>query len=276
MLPDWGNPCPTPYNKAEFARHFDLEEVAFPDRGDQEVWMDLARNIGDPLLELGCGTGRVLQPLLEAGFYVTGLDESRAMLDLAREKLRGVDPGEERFDLVQAAMDSFHLKREYPLIFMPDNALWNITDGDRQRSVLFRVAEHLAPDGVFFTAMMGPGGVERNFEEFKGGFSEQFREIYNPLSGSFVTRSLAVEKESGGELLFVRYRYRERFPGGGDQESEYVHYLRVVTVEELASWAAEAGLFMKDCWGDWDGRPYDRDSPMLLAMMRKPPEPVLG
>ncbi len=55
-----------------------LQDVAF--------YRDAAREIGDPVLELGCGTGRITMALAEAGKRVTGLDLSERMLERAAKK----------------------------------------------------------------------------------------------------------------------------------------------------------------------------------------------
>ena len=49
---------------------------------DLPFWLDLAGETGDPLLELGCGTGRLLVPLGQAGHRVIGVDHDPAMLKL--------------------------------------------------------------------------------------------------------------------------------------------------------------------------------------------------
>ena len=67
---------------------YDLEHTDFED--DIDLLLNFAQVVGDPILELGCGSGRVLIPLAEAGFNVTGLDNSRAMLAKAQGKRRGM------------------------------------------------------------------------------------------------------------------------------------------------------------------------------------------
>ena len=49
--------------------------------GDLPFWNKLANEMGDPILELGCGTGRLLLPLIQAGHEVVGIDKSYPALD---------------------------------------------------------------------------------------------------------------------------------------------------------------------------------------------------
>ena len=66
-----------------FARFYDADYRHYQD--DLDLILDLADQTGDPILELGCGTGRVLAPLLEAGHTVTGVDISPGLLGVAQE-----------------------------------------------------------------------------------------------------------------------------------------------------------------------------------------------
>src|SRR5207244_12764922 len=79
-----------------------LQDVAF--------YRNAARDFGDPILELGCGTGRITMALAEAGKRITGLDLSGRMLERAVEK-RGAPSVEarERGNLVQGVLARFDL-----------------------------------------------------------------------------------------------------------------------------------------------------------------------
>lgn len=71
-----------------FAKYYDDEHASYTD--DLPMWEGFARHAGeDGVLELACGTGRLLVPLARAGATLTGIDVSPAMLDVAREKSRG-------------------------------------------------------------------------------------------------------------------------------------------------------------------------------------------
>src|SRR5918993_5294276 len=85
MMKQWsGADFEDPY--AELPDLYDLEHAGFSD--DVELYLRLAEVVGDPILELGCGTGRVLAPLAAAGHRITGIDLSPPMLERARATLQ--------------------------------------------------------------------------------------------------------------------------------------------------------------------------------------------
>jgi ubiquinone/menaquinone biosynthesis C-methylase UbiE len=63
--------------------------AVYRDRPDIAFFVDWARSLGNPVLELGCGTGRVLIPTARAGVEIVGVDASPHMLDVCRGRLRG-------------------------------------------------------------------------------------------------------------------------------------------------------------------------------------------
>ncbi len=73
------------------AKYYDGAYSNMHDLVDAQFYVGLAKESGGPVLELGCGTGRVLLPIARAGVEIQGLDNSRPMLDLLREKLSRAD-----------------------------------------------------------------------------------------------------------------------------------------------------------------------------------------
>jgi SAM-dependent methyltransferase len=121
-------------------------------RGDVEFYRRLARRTGGPILELGCGTGRVALPLARDGHEVVGLDLSMPMLRIARSK---IEPGL-RIRFVRGDMARFRLRRKFRLILIPFRAFQHLLTEREQRSCLRRVRSHLAPGGRFILHLFDP------------------------------------------------------------------------------------------------------------------------
>lgn len=111
---------------------------------DREFYLDLANKGGGKVLDLACGSGRLLKPLVALGLEVVGLDLSREMLDLARQKL-GED--NKNVQLVQGDMCSFSLPDRFNTIIIPYFSLIYMLTDEERRSVFKRCYEHLNAGG---------------------------------------------------------------------------------------------------------------------------------
>ncbi len=68
----------------DFAEYYDFDHAITQDVG---FYLDFAHRCRSPILELACGTGRLVIPLAEAGFEVYGVDVSENMLAICRRKV---------------------------------------------------------------------------------------------------------------------------------------------------------------------------------------------
>ena len=90
---------------------------------DLPFYVDMARQSGGPVLEIGCGTGRVLLPIAREGIEIEGVDNSGPMLAVLRKHLDGESPEvRAKVKLHVGDMRTFRLGREFPLITIPFTA----------------------------------------------------------------------------------------------------------------------------------------------------------
>src|SRR5512134_2670429 len=123
-------------------RHYD----ALKAQNDIPFYLNQAQTASGPVLEIGCGTGRVTIPLAAAGVDITGLDVSGSMLAEAKRKAN-----EQGLDLawIEANGRDFDLRRDFALIIMPFNTLQFFRDARSLAQIFTRVKTHLRPDGRF-------------------------------------------------------------------------------------------------------------------------------
>jgi SAM-dependent methyltransferase len=117
--------------------------------GYVEFWLSQARISGSPILELGCATGRLSIPLAEAGYSVTGLDISPALLKYAASKSDAVK-------WIKGDMRNFDLKERFALIMLPSNNLCHLHTLDDFEGCISSVKRHLLPGGVFVIDVFVP------------------------------------------------------------------------------------------------------------------------
>jgi SAM-dependent methyltransferase len=124
---------------------------AYADRlEDVDYYVALAADLGGPVLEYGCGSGRITVPLARIGLEVTGIDRSRPMLAALRRQLRGEHRAlGERITLRCADMRTAKLPRRFPLVLCTFNTLLHLyTRRDLERFCA-RVRAHLRRGGRF-------------------------------------------------------------------------------------------------------------------------------
>ena len=140
---------PSPYDAPElYDLLFDALDFDIP------FWQKVAREAKGPVLETGCGTGRVLLRLLESGFDADGLDLSEPMIERFRAKAKG--KGWEARAVV-ADMRDFSLPRRYARLICAFNSFAHCETTDDQIRALCCCRKHLEPGGSLVIHMSYPG-----------------------------------------------------------------------------------------------------------------------
>jgi SAM-dependent methyltransferase len=208
------------------AELYDWELRHLHHRIDQDVpfYRGLARALAGPVLELGCGTGRVSAPLVKAGVDVVGLDISPDMLRLARD--RGVAK------TVQADMRRFAFAPDaFALVAIPYNSLQLLLDDDAIVDCLQAAAASLQPHGLIaFEATDFP--AEDDVDD----------ELLAEADGMRLIGSLRVD----GDIL----HYHRRFEENGVAHTDTIS-LRRGGASNAERWVSAAGL--QTVSADWVG-----------------------
>jgi SAM-dependent methyltransferase len=138
------------------ADYYDESPMVRERVGDVAFYRDAVDEFGDPVLELGCGTGRIALALAEAGHAVTGLDISERMLERCNQK-RARLPREarERVHLVEGNMVRFDLGEKFRLIIIPFRPMQHLLEMHEQVSCLESARRHLRPQGRRFPERPG-------------------------------------------------------------------------------------------------------------------------
>ncbi|HJQ56593.1 MAG TPA: class I SAM-dependent methyltransferase [Vineibacter sp.] len=130
---------------------------AAPIVGDVAFYQRLARQLGGPVLELACGTGRVCLELAAAGIDVTGVDLSDAMLAIARRKAdAGGSAVRDHLTLARQDMTALDLGGQFGLVFVPFRSFQLLLTIERQRQALAGIRGHLRPGGRLVLHLFDP------------------------------------------------------------------------------------------------------------------------
>ena len=125
--------------------------------GDVQFYIEEARKAAAPVLEIGCGTGRILLPIAQAGCPVVGFDRAPDMLAVLRRKLEKLAPDvQARVELIEGDMRDFSLPHHFKLITIPYRAFLHLLTPKAQRQALECIREHLADDGRLIFNIFDP------------------------------------------------------------------------------------------------------------------------
>jgi len=233
-------------------------------RQDVGFYLDEAKAAGDSVLEVGCGTGRILLPIARAGSRITGIDGSKQMLERCRAKV-AAEPAavQSRVKLAQHDMRDFNLGEKFALIIAPFRVVQHLTTIDDQLRFLATVARHLAPQGrlsfdVFnprFDLLVGADGVEReDTPEQRLSDGRMFRRTYR------VARVRWMDQVSEAELIYYvdGTRYVQAFE------------MRWYLAAELRNLLARAGFRVREMYGDFARGPLVDGCPELVVTAEFP------
>lgn len=248
-----------------FARFYDDDYRDYHD--DIETIAVLAADCGDPLLELGCGTGRVLVPLAATGHFITGVDISRTLMDQAAQKLsqhKLVD----RATLVQDDLRTFDLaQKDFAFAFCTSNTLMHLDTADEQLAVLGNAWRHLRPGGYLLVDLFNPD-LPRLLAI--NGLMELADQWQDRVTGAEVLKWSVRTVDLGEQLQDTLFIYEEIFPDGHSQRTRCPFTLRFLWRNEAELMLRLTGFVVEDVWGDFDGSPYSSESEHLILLAQKP------
>lgn len=197
---------------------------------DLPLWEELAAAAGGPVLDLGCGTGRVALHLAEHGYEMTGLDREPEFIAELRARAGALPCRGEVGDARHFELG----RRDFALVLAPMQLLQLFPSPEERVSCLAAAAEHLRPGGLFAGAISEEviGGVNREDEAVPDS-----REI-----GGCVYSSLPVEIRVDAERIAIRRLRKVISPTGVLDRSEDRIELRQLRAAELEAEATAAGL----------------------------------
>jgi SAM-dependent methyltransferase len=247
-----------------FARFYDGDYRDYDD--DIEAVAMLAAEWGDPLLELGCGTGRVLLPLAAAGHTITGVDISPALLARAAEKF--ARQGRASAQLVEADLRTFDLPRkDFAFAFCVSNTLMHLPTADDQIAALGNAARHLRPGGRLLLDLFNPDLPRLLAVD---GLMELADRWQDEAIGAEVLKWSVRRLDLAAQLQETIFIYEELFADGRTQRTTCPFALRFLWRSEAELMLRLVGLVVEEAWGDFEGAPYADGCDHLILIAGKP------
>lgn len=228
---------------------------------DLPFWQGLWKEQGNPVLELGCGTGRLTIPLALDGAEMVGLDHDFAMLKNMKNRLSEFHPG--KVSYFQADMTNFCLDKKFPLIILPCNT-YSMLDAASRIKTLTCIRHCLLQHGNFAVSIPNPILLNRlpRFSE-----PEEEDTFEHPQTGNPVIVSSGWERTR--EAVTFHWVYDQLLPNGRVERNEIKAHHWLVRVKTYLAEIQAAGLEVESMFGDYDQSAFGNDAPYLILVARR-------
>jgi SAM-dependent methyltransferase len=235
-----------------------------PDYPDLAFWAELCGEWGGPVLELGCGTGRVSIPLARAGLEVVGVDLAEPMLAVARRRLEAEPmPVRRRVRLLRADMRDFRADTTFACAIIPASTFSVLLTREDQEKTLgnthacLREEGHLGFDVRIFDEWIQSGRlppVRQTSPDGRIDFTEE--------------RSFEFDRSTRVMRATITYRFHAPEHLGSVTETTEGLVLSQADVEEVL---ARTGFTVETVWGEYDRTPVEPGSDRMIFVARRTP-----
>ena len=231
---------------------------------DQPMYRDFALAADGPLLELGCGTGRLLVPLAIEGHSITGLDVSAAMLAAARAKVEAAHLAD-RVTLVQGDMRQFELPARFALAFIPINTFMHCYDMQQQLACLSCIRRHLHSGGKLVIDVFNPD--LQTLVESDGRLISEGT-VVNPQTGQIIHRLYTRRLDMATQTQDITFIMDEINSTGAVRRSLFPFRMRFVFRYEMELLLRATGYSLEAVYGSYDLEPFDSHSEKMIFVAR--------
>ena len=245
-----------------FARYYDADYGAFTD--DVLFYRELARRCAGPILEVMCGSGRLLAPLALAGHRLTGLDVAPAMLARTRHRLSAAGVLD-RVELAEGDIRAAVPGGPFALAFAALNSFMHLATVEDQLAALRHIREALGPGGLLALDLFNP-----DLRTLASNANELVLDKTFLLDdGTRVQKFVAQRADTAAQLNYVTFIYDELDAEGQVRRAVLPFTMRWLYRYELEHLLARAGFALEALYGSYDLDEYRAESELMLAVARK-------
>lgn len=237
-------------------------------RSDIAFYVEEGVKSGGPVLEAGCGTGRVLLPTARAGIDITGIDSSVMMLDRCRARI-AAEPEEvqERISLHESDIREFDLGQTFSLATIPFRPFQHLLTIDDQMAALRSIHKHLKPGGRLIFDAFHP-----NLAALAAGARPEAEEMPPTelpdgriCSRSGIVRAVRVS-EQVSDISLVYYVTN---PDGSKERVVHDFEMRWFFRYEVEHLLARAGFVLRAMYGNFDRSGFADSSPEMIFVAER-------
>ncbi len=241
----------------------------YRERPDIDFYVQEAVNAPGPVLELGCGTGRVLIPSAQAGARLVGLDVSTAMLAVCQAKLeRESEAVRSSVQLVQSDMREFSLPGRFALVTIPFRPFQHLLTVADQLSCLVAVREHLADGGRLVMDVFNPS-IDALAKQPEGEEFGDEPEFVTPDGRRVVRAHKIAAQDRFNQVNHIELIYYITHLDGREERLVDAFTMRYFFRFEMEHLLARSGFEVEEVLGGFDRSAYGSQYPGELIFVAR-------
>lgn len=247
----------------DYAFIADLYDHVLPyrERPDINFYVEAAEANGGPVLEVGCGTGRVLIPTARAGVEIVGIDLSTHMLEICRERLQQEPEAvRTRVQLLEADMRDFDIGRTFSLATIPFRPFQHLMTVDDQLACLRMINRHLVDGGMLVFDTFNPSLHSLVRDDLGQELGEE-PEFTTPDGRRVIRRHRVVERDLFNQINHVELIYEVTYPDGTQQRLIHAFAMRYLFRFEAEHLLARSGFKVERVYADFEKNPFGSTYP---------------
>jgi len=257
------------YQSDPFVAELYDQVIPYRDRPDIDFFVQTAVESSGPVLEVGCGTGRVLLPTARSGVTITGLDISKYMLDVCRQSLaKESQETQERVTLVEGDMRDFDLGKTFSLVTTPFRPFQHLLSTEDQISCLECIWSHLVPGGFLILDIFNPSLTHLTRENL-GEEREIEPEFTTPGGIRVLRKHRIIARDYVRQVQDVELIYYLTHPDGKKERLVHAFPMRYLFRYEAEHLLARCGYEVVELYGDYNENRFGTSYPGELIFLAK-------
>lgn len=248
----------------DYAEYYDFDHDT---KIDIDFYLNYAQQCGSPILELACGTGRILLPVAEQGCVIHGVDFSQNMLAICQQKV-GAREITDLVSLTCANMAAFDLEeKNFALAYIPVRSFTHLFTQEDQLSCLRHTYNHLRAGGTFIVDVYAPH-YKIMSQRPDGQFITQ-KEFELPNGNNVIRKDRFVRNDRATQIQYTELKFEETNPDGVTVREKIVPMdTRYTFRYELQLLLEKVGFEIKSVFRDYDKNPFNGTGEIIMVAQR--------
>lgn len=248
-----------------------LVQVHHADYKDDLPFWESSTNGIDPVLELGCGHGRLTIPLARAGRKIVGLDLDWTCIHYLQSEIKEETQDlQKRVTIIQADMLQYQDDQIFGSIIIPCNT-YSLFSAEERRHMLGNAAQMLNQRGMFIASVPNPTWIKALHENLPGDEKDAESDLETIIQHPENKQPVQVSSRLVSTSVGVRWDwlYDQLSPDGRVERFVKSAEHHLASLEMYQREFQEAGFKVIDQLGDFDGAAYDNEAPYLILAAKK-------